>query len=322
MVDSSTWTSRRRFVAMSSTTAVGMMGLDTVTAMENVSRNASRDRHRSLRVMSYNIHHGAGTDGVYDLRRVIDVIESVDPDIVALQEIDKNYYVPWRESSRSDLDDQPELLTDWSNMNAEYFVHIDYAGTEDHFDNYEDAKGQYGDLILSKYPILASEFYPFNAQQHEDDYYHNGIGETKINAKGAHFWFYTVHPNAFSLEMNRKQQEQIIQTTSNRELPRILGGDFNARYGIGDNPRQVTYEILNDTYVDVLRQTGDDEYTIPAPGSDGNKRRLDYIFTSENIGIEDGDVLTNIPPSPSDHRAITADLVLTAGQNGRTKGRQ
>lgn len=322
MVDSSTWTSRRQFVAMSSTTAVGIMGLDTVTAMENERRNASRGRHRSLRVMSYNIRHGAGTDGVYDLRRVVDVIESVDPDIVALQEVDKNYHVPWRESSRSNLDDQPELLTERLGMNTEYFVHIDYAGTEDHFDNYEDAKGQYGDLILSKYPILASEFHPFNAQQHEDDYYHNGIAETKINAKGAHFWFYTVHSNAFSVEINEKQQKQLTQTTSNRKLPRILGGDFNARYGIGDNPRQVTYEILNDAYVDILRQTGDDEYTIPAPGNDGNKRRLDYIFTSEGVGIEGGNVLTNGPPSPSDHRAIIADLVLTAGQNGRAEGRK
>lgn len=320
MFDHNSRASRRRFIATSGAAVAVTMGLSTATGLAE-ARNIPVGRQQSIRVMSYNIQHGTGTDGVYDLQRIADVIRSVDPDIVSLQEVDKKYYVPWRESSRSDLDDQPELLTTWLDMDAEYFIYIDYAGTEDHFDDYEDAKGQYGDLILSKYPVLTSEFYPFKVQQHDKDHYHNGIGETKINANGAHFWFYTVHPNAFSVAMNKEQQEQIIQTTSERELPRILGGDFNARYGIGDNPRQVTYKILNDAYVDVLRQTDDDEYTIPAPGQDGLKRRLDYVFTSEGVGIEGGNVITSAPPSPSDHRAITADLVLTRGRNDKAKGK-
>lgn len=263
----------------------------------------------SLRVMSYNIHHGTGTDGVYDLQRVIDVIQSADPDVVALQEVDKNYHVPWHDAPRSNRDNQPNLLAEQLGMNAEYFVHIDYAGTEDHFDDHEDAEGQYGNLILSKHPISASNFHPFNAQQHDGDHYHNGIGEVKTDANGEQFWFYSVHPSASKVDLNKQQQEQLIRTTNKREIPRILGGDFNARYGIGDNQRQETYEILTDAYVDVLRQTGDDVYTIPASGKDGTKRRLDYIFTSSGVDIKYGNVLTNNPPSPSDHRAITADLV-------------
>lgn len=316
MSGNSPQSSRRRFIATCGAAAIGTLGLRTATDLAE-AQNISEGRQQSLRVLSYNIHHGAGTDGVYDLQRIADVVRSVDPDIVSLQEVDKNYHVPWREPSRSDLDNQPELLTTWLDMDSEYFVHIDYAGTEDHFDNYEDATGQYGDLILSKYPILTSTFYPFTVQSNDGDYFHNGIGETKINVNGAHVWYYSVHPNAFSIPLNKEQQEQLIQTTSKRKLPRILGGDFNARYGIGDNPRQITYHILNDTYVDVLRQTGDDEYTIPAPGRDGNKRRLDYIFTSDEVGIADGNVISHEPPSPSDHRPIVADLVLTRGENGQ-----
>ena len=41
-----------------------------------------------LRVMTYNMHSGRGTDDRYDLGRVADVIGSYDPDIVALQEVD------------------------------------------------------------------------------------------------------------------------------------------------------------------------------------------------------------------------------------------
>lgn len=316
MCGNNTQASRRRFIAASGAAAVGTFGLNTVPTLAE-AQNSSEDRQQSLQVLCYNIHSGRGTDGAYDLRRVADVIESVDPDIAALQEVDKNYHVPWRESSRSDLDDQPELLTTWLDMNSEYFVYIDYAGTEDHFDNYEDGKGQYGDLILSKYPIVTSTFYPYDAQDNDGEYYHFGISETKINANGAHFWFYSVHPTAQSVALNKEQQEQLIETTRERELPRILGGDFNARYGIGDNPRQITYEILNDAYVDILRQTGDDEYTFPAPGRDGNKRRLDYIFASDGVGIGDGNVISHDPPSPSDHRPLVADLMLTRGENGQ-----
>lgn len=270
-----------------------------------------------LRVLSYNIQHGEGTDGVYDLRRIADVIRAVDPDVAALQEVDKRYHVPWRESSRSDLDDQPALLSKWTGMDAEYFVHIDYTGTED-FEEYEEANGQYGDLILSKHPIVETESYPFRVTSEENEYLQNKLAATKINARGSQFWLYSVHANAFDAEINKAQQEQLIETTRRQELPQILAGDFNARYGIGDNPRQTSYKILDDAFIDVLRQTGDDEYTIPAPGTDGNKRRLDYIFATNEIDAADGNVVTteNAPPSSSDHRAITADLVLGRGRNG------
>ena len=44
----------------------------------------------TIRVLSYNIHHGEGVDGVLDLARIGGVIKSVKPDLVALQEVDRN----------------------------------------------------------------------------------------------------------------------------------------------------------------------------------------------------------------------------------------
>ena len=41
-----------------------------------------------LRVLSYNIHHGQGTDGRFDLARLAEVIDRLEPDLVALQEVD------------------------------------------------------------------------------------------------------------------------------------------------------------------------------------------------------------------------------------------
>ena len=40
------------------------------------------------RVMTYNIHHGEGTDSVIDMERIAQVINKWSPDLVALQEVD------------------------------------------------------------------------------------------------------------------------------------------------------------------------------------------------------------------------------------------
>lgn len=57
----------------------------------------------NLRVATFNIHHAEGMDGVVDLDRIADVIRSIDPDLIALQELDER--VP-----RSRLVDQPAEL--------------------------------------------------------------------------------------------------------------------------------------------------------------------------------------------------------------------
>src|SRR5262245_6477137 len=43
----------------------------------------------TVRILTYNIHHGEGTDGRFDLPRLADVIETAAPDLVALQEVDQ-----------------------------------------------------------------------------------------------------------------------------------------------------------------------------------------------------------------------------------------
>ena len=42
----------------------------------------------TIRVLTYNIHHGEGMDGVIDLERIANVIRQTEADLVALQEVD------------------------------------------------------------------------------------------------------------------------------------------------------------------------------------------------------------------------------------------
>src|SRR5262249_58041685 len=43
----------------------------------------------TVRVLTYNIHHGEGMDGAFDLPRLARIIEGTGADLVALQEVDE-----------------------------------------------------------------------------------------------------------------------------------------------------------------------------------------------------------------------------------------
>lgn len=94
----------------------------------------TRNRPR-IRVMTYNIHHGEGMDGRLDLPRIADVIRSVDPDVVALQEVDDR-------TRRSEGVPQADELGDLLGMHSVFGKALDFQG------------GGYGQATLSKHPFL------------------------------------------------------------------------------------------------------------------------------------------------------------------------
>ncbi|HEV2968965.1 MAG TPA: endonuclease/exonuclease/phosphatase family protein [Pirellulales bacterium] len=91
-----------------------------------------------MRVLSYNMHKGiGGRDRRYRLDRIIDVIETENPDLVCLQEVDRHV-------RRSGFDDQPRLL-------AEYFK----SAAVLYQPNVHLRRGAYGNLILSRWPLTS-----------------------------------------------------------------------------------------------------------------------------------------------------------------------
>ncbi len=85
-----------------------------------------------LRIMSWNIHHGSGVDGKYDLARIAGVIRARKPDLVMLQEIDK-------QCSRSSSQDQPSELAKLTGLQAVFAKSCDQDG------------GQTGLAILTRF---------------------------------------------------------------------------------------------------------------------------------------------------------------------------
>lgn len=88
-----------------------------------------------IRVLSYNIHHGEGVDRKLDLQRIAQVILSVSPDVVAVQEVD-------RKTARTDRVDQPAELARLTKMQVVFEKNIDFEG------------GEYGNAVLSKLPVV------------------------------------------------------------------------------------------------------------------------------------------------------------------------
>ena len=88
--------------------------------------------------MSYNIHHGRGTDDKVDLGRIAKLINDWSPDLVALQEVDNA-------TSRSNFMNQTDTLASKTKMFSIFGKNIAVFG------------GEYGNAVLSKYPIIHSE---------------------------------------------------------------------------------------------------------------------------------------------------------------------
>src|SRR5688572_17864158 len=75
----------------------------------------------TVRVLTYNIRHGEGMDRVYDLVRLADIMRATEPDLIALQEVDRG-------TERSGRTDQLEVLAGLLGMHGEFGRAIDFQG--------------------------------------------------------------------------------------------------------------------------------------------------------------------------------------------------
>lgn len=89
-----------------------------------------------MRILTYNIHKGLGArDRRYRFGRILAVIEAENPDIVCLQEVDRNV-------RRSRYHDQAQLVADYfGDLERIYQLNVRLK------------QGGYGNLLLSRWPL-------------------------------------------------------------------------------------------------------------------------------------------------------------------------
>ena len=165
---------------------------------------------RTVRVLTYNIHHGEGTDGQFDLPRLAAVMKSAEPDLVALQEVDE------RTQRASGVDELAELghLT---SMYTAFGKAMDFQG------------GNYGVGVLSRWPIVAAENHPLPSSPDREPRTSLTV-EVKISESAPLLEFTSTH-----LDQGREVRDRVAQASALNERlvrgdrrPAILAGDMNS----------------------------------------------------------------------------------------------
>jgi endonuclease/exonuclease/phosphatase family metal-dependent hydrolase len=148
--------------------------------------------------MTYNIHHGEGTDGKIDLNRIAEVIVSQRADIVALQEVDRGV----ERTARRDLIAELAALT---RMNYAFGRNIDYQG------------GEYGNAILSKFPIIKHENHHFKMLRQGEQ---RGILRAVLDVDGKRLILLNTH-----IDYRQDDTERL----SNVEEIRLMLSDYSGQ---------------------------------------------------------------------------------------------
>ena len=104
-----------------------------IVSLVGVAVNAAEPLR--LRVLCYNIHYGQGMDGAYDIERLAAVINRVQPDLVALQEVDVGV-------KRSGRLHEAQLLGKMTGLAVRF-------GPTQHYEG-----GLFGNAVLTRFPIL------------------------------------------------------------------------------------------------------------------------------------------------------------------------
>jgi endonuclease/exonuclease/phosphatase family metal-dependent hydrolase len=230
----------------------------------------------TLRVLAYNIHHGEGMDEVLDLERIADLIRSVDPDLVALQEVDSA-------ASRTNAVDQATELGRLTDLVPVFGRFMPYQG------------GAYGMALLSRWPIAGSRNFrlPDGAEP-----------RTALSARitspktGRELRFVGIH-------FYRTDEERLAQATRLEELldgesiPTVLAGDFNSL------PNSEVMTHLAESWT-VLGK-GDDHLTFP---SYAPEREIDFVLVRPRARFELLGQRLLTEPVASDHRPVVVDLVV------------
>ena len=243
---------------------------------------------QSLRVMTYNIYGARATSpaNAADLDAIAEVIRRQNPDFVTLNEVDV-----FTNRTGKDVHQARDLA--------------EKLGMEWHFSKAIDRDGgEYGDAVLSKYPILETRSYrlPCAAEQPGED---RALCVIRVQIDGKDLYVASTHLDHLSGDASRLVQAAEIRRIRDTELEGdlILCGDLNA----------IPSSNVIATMTSFLTNTGPiDQYTFP---SDDPSRKIDYIMYApiEHFGVQNCQVVSRGDQQvggvdASDHRPVIADI--------------
>lgn len=206
------------------------------------------DSSKIVRILSFNILHGATTKGDFDLDVIARVIKNSNPDFVALQEVDFKTNRAHKYDLVTELGYRTKLIPLFARAMK-----------------YDD--GEYGEGVLSKHTLLSSRnvalpFTPGNEPR-------AALEVTTTIASNDTITFVGTHLDHLKDEKDRvAQAKKIIEVFSLNKYPTILAGDLNAIPG--STPINILEEMWTASY-------SKDSLTYTYP-SDNPVKKIDYIM--------------------------------------------
>ncbi len=261
---------------LGTTAAVLLFAVLALAACTSLSRVGDPVR---LRVLTYNIHHGEGVDGSFDLERLARVITAVEPDLVALQEVD-------RATERSSGVDQAAELGRLTGMQAFFGEAMPYRG------------GGYGEAVLTRLKVLDVTTHPLAASPGHEPRAALAV-TVRAWRRGPRLVFIGTHLDHTGDPTDRIEQAVLLNDLALGYDPQlqILAGDLNA---LPDSePMLVLAQQWQDT--SPVRQ----EPTFP---SRDPQRRLDYILVRPAGAWRVVEVRVLEEDIASDHRPLLVIL--------------
>jgi endonuclease/exonuclease/phosphatase family metal-dependent hydrolase len=247
----------------------------------------------SLRVLQWNLHHGVGTDGRYDINRIATWAAKMKPDVILFNEVEK--------------------YTGWGNENqpARYEALLESKTGRKWYALFAQEYGQWtsngkGHLILSTYPIES-------VYRHELSYDRVAAAVT-ITVNGRRLNLFSTHLDPDSQSRRLVQAKEIVRWAAGVAENRILSGDMNAW------PDQSSIAELDETYRDswaVAASAGKaTSFAGLTPSGATKKGRIDYIFYSKTaaaLSVTQSQVYDTrdaFGVMPSDHRPVVTTFIV------------
>jgi endonuclease/exonuclease/phosphatase family metal-dependent hydrolase len=241
-----------------------------------------------LKVMHWNTHHGGyGTDGKYDISRLIAVIARVNPDVISLNEIEKN--------------------TSWGNQDqpAIYKAKIEQATGRTWYMVWAQEFGQWssngkGNLLLSRYPFSSTARYELS--------YERTVALGQIVVHGRNVTVATTHLDPDSGTRRVTQAKELVSWLNGFSQNRIVVGDMNAQ----PTSTEMTYIKTagsRDAWADA-KAGGYAKSPSDNPNGYTRNSRIDILYTSTGAStvkptrVEVVETRDANGVMPSDHRPL------------------
>lgn len=244
--------------------------------------------HR-ITVATYNIQYGGGGT---NLPAITSAIRAMNPDIIALQEVD----VRW--SSRSEFADQAAVIARALGMQVRFAPIYDIPDT-----GVARPARQFGVAILSRFPVVRFSNHPQTRHSTQEPDApprpQPGLLEVVLDVHGRHVRVFNTHLDYRPDPAVRTRQViEMLDVIGISDTPMIVFGDLNA------DPGAPELQPLFARFRDVWPRGSDAGYTMPASAP---VKRIDYVLVSDDIGVARAVVPLT---SASDHRPVLAELII------------